>query len=295
MPQPLLDSSASASVKTRVWRLWQWKRCSLTKRFRWLSHRAVLVSTGCKLASGSADCIKESLEMLAAQANAWMGESSTRTWPCDMMWFDMVVEFWCKSPSCKSGICSALLRLRTDFAETTSDNDVSLPEMFNSAVSYIFSLTQPNMLIFRTHNLVQNPTSDPATIWWQSFQDQVPLANSGMLQSLDWRDHKSENGFEEAMHWFQTHRDCTKSYEIIEDLHDLQHFTTLQKFWQSEDVAPHEIRNESWPLLHSSPVVCFIRSASLASDCHGLCREVTPGWFGRSRRDGHSCLNCEYR
>jgi hypothetical protein len=211
-----------------------------------------------------------------------------------MLWF-VVVEFWCKSPSCKSGICSALLRLRTDFAETTSDNDVSLPEMFNSAVSYIFSLTQPNMLIFRTHNLVQNPTSDPATIWWQSFQDQVPLANSGMLQSLDWRDHKSENGFEEAMHWFQTHRDCTKSYEIIEDLHDLQHFTTLQKFWQSEDVAPHEIRNESWPLLHSSPVVCFIRSASLASDCHGLCREVTPGWFGRSRRDGHSCLNCEYR
>ena len=53
-----------------------------------------------------------------------------------MLWFDMVVEFWCKSPSCKSGICSALLRLRTDFAETTSDNDVSLPEMFNSAVSY---------------------------------------------------------------------------------------------------------------------------------------------------------------
>ena len=129
----------------------------------------------------------------------------------------MVVEFWCKSPSCKSGICSALLRLRTDFAETTSDNDVSLPEMFNSAVSYIFSLTQPNMFIFRTHNLVQNPTSDPATIWWQSFQDQVPLANSGMLQSLDWRDHKSENGFEEAMHWFQPTeiaRNHTKSLKI---------------------------------------------------------------------------------
>ena len=101
MPQPLLDSSASASVKTRVWRLWQWKRCSLTKRFRWLSHRAVLVSTGCKLASGSADCIKESLEMLAAQANAWMGESSTRTWPCcDLTWW---WSFGTKAPAVNLG------------------------------------------------------------------------------------------------------------------------------------------------------------------------------------------------
>ena len=211
---------------------------------------------------------------------------------CDLIWW---WSFGAKAPAVNPGFvqhcCDYAQILRRQHQTTMWVYQKCL-----TAQSHIFfSLTQPNMFIFRTHNLVQNPTSDPATIWWQSFQDQVPLANSGMLQSLDWRDHKSENGFEEAMHWFQTHRDCTKSYEIIEDLHDLQHFTTLQKFSQSEDVAPHEIRNESWPLLHSSPVVCFIRSASLASDCHGLCREVTPGWFGRSRRDGHSCLNCEYR
>ena len=169
-----------------------------------------------------------------------------------MLWFDMVVEFWCKSPSCKSGICSALLRLRTDFAETTSDNDVSLPEMFNSAVSYFFQphttehVHFPNAQSctkshFRPSHHLMTEFSGPSALGEQRYAtERVPSIRS------DWLKRPWSLGRDRKM--------------VLKRLHEISRnrgrFTTLQKFWQSEDVSTP--RNSSRKLTLVTFLACGV-------------------------------------
>ena len=98
---------------------------------------------------------------------------------CDLTWW---WSFGAKAPAVNPGFVQHCC----DYAQILRRQHQTTMWVYQKCLTaqyHIFSLTQPNMLIFRTHNLVQNPTSDPPTIWWQSFQDQVPLANSGMRRS----------------------------------------------------------------------------------------------------------------
>ena len=163
-----------------------------------------------------------------------------------------------------------------------------------TAQSHMFSVAQPNMLIFWTH-IVQNPTSDPAIIWWQSLKDQVHLVNHscslpGMqteervlsIRSLDWWDHKLLQ--EAMMQQFQTHQ--VRWHKIIEDI-QYTWYTTLQKFWQQPADVRDTPRNSSGKL-----TPCYVpRLVPNQERFLGVRlpwsrgHTVTPRWFGISRRD----------
>ena len=139
-----------------------------------------------------------------------------------MMWFDMVVESWGKSPSCKSWICSALLQLRTNFF--CAENDVSLPGMFNSKGSFFQLRTADqcsSMLIFATHKLAQNPAKShfrpiprltPEISGPSALGEPLRYADRGAGSNMNswwW----SQNGSEEVM----MHRDAPISNPPIEN------------------------------------------------------------------------------